>query len=217
MKLLRSHAHRHVHRTIKKHAPKSVKKAQRLSSFKYPKLLILFLSIVLSYYLFSQPTVQSLVAHLDDLSYLGIFIAGSLITFGFSAPFSVGFLLAAQPSNILLAGLIGGLGAMIADLTIFRIIKDSFMNEFHELNKTHVIKKIEKIVEGHHHVIVSHYLLYLFAGLLIALPVLPDEIGVSMLAGLTTINPKKLAIISFTLHSLSIFIILYLNIALQTV
>jgi hypothetical protein len=212
MKLLRSHAHRHIHRTIRKHAPKSVKKAQKLSSFKYPKLLLLFFSIILSYYIFNYPIVQNLVKHLDSLSYLGIFIAGALITFGFSAPFSVGFLLTTQPGNIILASLIGGFGAMIADITIFKTIKNSFTNEFHELNKTHVIKKIEKIVEGNNHVIISHYLLYLFAGLLIALPVLPDEIGVSMLAGLTTINPKKLAVISFVLHSISIFIILYLSI-----
>ena len=214
MKLLRSHAHRHIHKTIRKNAPESVKRAKKLSSFKYPKLLFLFLSIVLSYYLFNQPAVQNLVAHLDDLSYLGIFIAGALISFGFSAAFSVGFLLTAHPSNLFLAGVIGGLGAMIADITIFRTIKNSFMNEFHELNKVHVIEKIEKIVKGHRHVLVSHYLLYLFAGILIAAPILPDEVGVSMLAGLTTINPKKLAVISFLLHSIAIFLILYLGIVL---
>ncbi len=212
MKLLRSHAHKHIHRTIRKHAPKSVRRAKKFSSFKYPKLLLLFLSIVLSYYLFNHPAVQNIVSQLDSLSYLGIFIAGALISFGFSAALSVGFLLTAQPDNLFLAGLIGGFGAMIVDVTIFRMIKNSFMKEFNELNKTHLIKKIEKIMEGHRHVIIHHYLLYLFAGILIALPILPDEIGVSMLAGLTTINPKKLAIISFILHSVAIFLILYLGV-----
>jgi len=38
---------------------------------------------------------------------------------------------------------------------------------------------------------------------------LPDEIGVSMLAGLTTIKPFKLMIISFLLHASAVFFVLY--------
>ena len=51
--------------------------------------------------------------------------------------------------------------------------------------------------------------MYAFVGILIASP-LPDEIGVIMLAGLTKINFKILAIISFILNTLGILIILSL-------
>jgi len=57
-------------------------------------------------------------------------------------------------------------------------------------------------------VLIRHYLLYVFAGIILATP-LPDEVGVSMLAGLTTIKPMKLAIIGFILHSAAIFCIFY--------
>jgi uncharacterized membrane protein YdjX (TVP38/TMEM64 family) len=49
--------------------------------------------------------------------------------------------------------------------------------------------------------------MYAIAGLIISSP-LPDELGVSMLAGLTTINAKKLSIISFIMNSLGILIML---------
>ncbi len=82
------------------------------------------------------------------------------------------------------------------------------MNEFKELKKTKILQKTESIVKNKKSILIKHYLLYVFAGILIATP-LPDEIGVSMLAGLTTIKPRKLAIISFTLHTFAIFLILY--------
>lgn len=96
---------------------------------------------------------------------------------------------------------------MIGDLLIFKMIKFSFMDEFHELEKTKAIHEIEKIVNKKKRVLILHYLLYIFAGLILATP-LPDELGVAMLAGLTTIKPLKLAIISFLIHSASIFLIL---------
>jgi len=53
------------------------------------------------------------------------------------------------------------------------------------------------------------YLMYAFAGILIASP-LPDEAGVTMLAGLTKISVKSLALISFILNTLGIIILLML-------
>ena len=49
------------------------------------------------------------------------------------------------------------------------------------------------------------YLLYAFAGLIIASP-LPDEVGVMMLSGLTSINTKTMILISFLFNSLGILI-----------
>ena len=81
------------------------------------------------------------------------------------------------------------------------------MDEIKRLERTKAIRKIENITKKNRHVKVMHYLLYIFAGIMIASP-LPDEIGVSMLAGLTTIRPLKLGIISFLVHTTVIFFIL---------
>lgn len=202
-----------IHRRLKKHSPKGVHKAKKLFAFRYHKLIFLIISIIFAFLLFRHPFISHAILNLDKLNYLGFFIAGILLTFGFSTPFAIGFFIIAQPESFFLAALIGGLGAMCGDLLIFRIIKFSFMNEFRELEKTKVIKEIEDIIKHNKHILIRHYLLYVFAGILIATP-LPDEIGVSMLAGLTTVNPRKLAVISFLLHSLAIFLIVYFSFSL---
>ncbi|MBU1270290.1 MAG: hypothetical protein KJ905_02635 [Nanoarchaeota archaeon] len=205
---------KNIREILKKHSPKGVKKAKRIFSFKYPKLFILTLSIIVAYFLFTQPNIQSFILKLEQFSYIGILIAGILISFGFSAPFSIGFFLIVNPDNILLATLIGGTGAMLGDLLIFKVIKMSFMDEFKMLSKKEKIKDIKSLVEKNIGVKIQHYLTYIFAGILIMVPGLPDEIGVTLLAGLTTIKTKTLAIIAFALHTTTIFIILSLGITI---
>lgn len=199
-----------IHRTLEKHHPKATEKARKLFHFKHPKTILLILSIILAYYLFKNPFIGNLIENLKNFSYIGDFIAGGLLSFGFFAPFAIGFFIIAKPENILLTVLIGGLGSSLADLLIFRFIKFSFINEFNDLKKTNAIREINKIFDKNFNVRIRHYLLYIFAGILIATP-LPDEIGVSMLAGLTTIKQKILFITSFILHCLAILVILKLS------
>lgn len=200
-------SHRKIHRKLRKHAPNSVRKAKKIFSFKYPKLFLLLILIIVAYYIFSRPFISDRLKFFNDLGHFSVFISGALTALGFTAPFGIGLLSKINTENILLAALIGGLGATIMDLFIFKTIKLSFMDEFKKLEKTKVIHEIEKIVKKNRHVLIVHYLLYIFAGIVIATP-LPDELGVSMLAGLTTIKPVKLAIIGFFVHTMAIFTIL---------
>ena len=65
---------------------------KRLIKFRYPKIAGLVFAIILAYIVFSNPIVEGFVTHLNSLSYLGMFIAGLLFSFGFTSPFSAGFL-----------------------------------------------------------------------------------------------------------------------------
>ncbi len=200
-------SHRKIHKKLRKHAPESVKKAKRIFSFKYPKLFILIVFILLAYYIFTQPFISELVEAFNRLGNFGMFVAGILTGLGFAAPFGFGLMIKMDSGSILIASLVVGFGATLADLAIFKIIKLSFMDEFKKLEKTRLIQDIEHIVNKNKSVLVRHYLLYIFAGLVLATP-LPDEVGVSMLAGLTTIKPWKLAIIGFIVHTLAAFLLL---------
>ena len=186
------------------------RKMKRLFKFKYPKLTLLVLFSVAACYIFSSPTVKIFIESLNSFSYLGCFIAGIFFTFGFSTPFSIGFFAVANPDDIYLAAIIGGFGALIADLLIFKIIRFTFMDEFRRLKKTKPIKGINHILSTRLLLKIKRYLLYAFAGIIIASP-LPDELGVSMLAGLTKIRIHTLAIISFIMNSLGILIILIIG------
>jgi len=183
---------------------------KRLFKYDYPKLTGLLIAIALAYYLFSRPDIASFVSGLNSLSYLGVFIAGMLFTFGFTAPFSAGFFIVLNPSTLsstIMLGLLGGFGAMIADLFIFKFIRFSFMEEFEKLKKTAVIKKAGDLIERTFGNRIKVYLLYAFAGILIASP-MPDEAGIIMLAGLTKIRTKTLMVLSFALNAMGIIVLM---------
>lgn len=181
-----------------------------LREFHYPKILLLITAILITYLLFNNPLVNLWINNLESLSYLGIFIAGMLFSFGFTAPIAVGFFIVLNPEKVFLAAIVGGIGSLISDLFIFNLIRVSFMGEFIRLKKLGAMKKINYYLENHISHKIKNYFLYVFAGIIIASP-LPDEIGVTMLAGLTHIKQRVLAIISFTLNTVGILIILYLS------
>ena len=180
---------------------------KRLFHFRYPKLVFLILAIALSYSIFTTTAAREFTLGLGIFGYLGLFIAGIFLAFGFTAPFAVGFLVLLSPDNILLACLTAGLGAMLGDLFIFKLIRVSFMDEFIRLEKTKVMKETAFLIDkelGHK---LKVYFLYALVGLFIMSP-LPDEAGMIMLAGLTKINIRVLALMTFILHSLGIFALL---------
>jgi hypothetical protein len=200
-------SHRRIHQKLRKHMPEAVERAEKLFAFKYPKLFLLFGIIILAYFLFSASFMSNWINSFMHLGQFGVFLSGAMTSFGFTAPFGFGLLGKMRLENILWGTLIGGIGATIADLLIFKTIKLSFADEFKRLKKTKAIKEIEGIVKKNKHVLIRHYLLFIFAGIIIASP-LPDEIGVSMLAGITTVKALNLAVIGFFLHSAAIFLIL---------
>ncbi len=202
-------SHKQIHAEIKEHSPKTILKVKKLVSFKYPKTLLLIVLSLLAYYLFSSPLFSNFANSLNNLGYFAVFFSGILTSIGFTAPFGIGILANIHVSNLFLSVILGSLGASIADLLIFKTVKFSFMDEFHNLEKTKVMKEIEKIVKKNKHVIIVHYALYLFAGILFTLPI-PDEIAVSLIAGTTTIKPFALVLVSFFFHTISIFLMMSL-------
>jgi len=180
-----------------------------LVNFKYPKLLGLILVIILAYITFSNSTINTLISELGGLSYLGVFIAGILFAFGFTAPIAAGFFITLNPSNIWIAGIIGGVGALISDVAIFRFVRFSFMDEFSRLKKTKAIKRTDKFLKNLLGNRIKSYLLYFIAAVFIASP-LPDEAGVIMLAGLTKIKLSTIVKWGFILNTIGIIILLAL-------
>ena len=176
---------------------------KRLVKYRYPKLFCLILIILASYFVFNNQIVIEIVSNLGDFGYLGVFIAGILFSFGFTAPISAGFFLVLQPRNLFLAAIIAGIGAMLGDLFIFKFIRLSFKDEFNKLKKEKISLKTNKIVKKIIDKKLRVYLMYILAGALMASP-LPDEMGVILIAGLTKIDQRTLAILGFLLNTLGI-------------
>ena len=174
---------------------------------KYPKLLLLLLSLILAYFLFHERNFLLFHEIILALGYGGFLIAGFFYAYGFTAaPATALFLVMTKGHNVLVAGLIGGLGALLSDLIIYVFIKTTFADEIKKLSKTKVIKLIkkeEKKLLGHFQI----YVLPAFAGFFIASP-FPTEMGVAILASLRKLSPWKFALLVYVLHTLGILIIL---------
>jgi len=142
-----------------------------------------------------------------ELGYLGIFISGIFYVFSFTAPIATALILIFSVNkNIILLGLIAGIGSLLGDILIFHFIRISFADEINELinNKfsIFILKKIPKRYQK--------YLAYAIGSFFIATP-LPDEIGVTILASSKDVKMSHFGIISYILNTGGIFLIILLG------
>ena len=174
---------------------------------KYPKFLLLFITFLIAYLMFYGKDYAPFRDFIAGLGYSGIFVAGIMFTYGFTAaPATAIFLILAQHQNIYLASLIGGLGALISDLFIFTFIRLSFVNEIRKLSKEKIVRYFNGRLPGR----LKEYLLPVVAGFIIASP-LPDEIGVAMLAASKVISTKIFSVVSYALNTIGIFAVLFIG------
>lgn len=177
---------------------------------KYPKFLLLFITSLIAYLLFNGRTNPKFHVFIVSLGFLGTFLTGILFTYGFTAaPATAIFLILAKEQNILLAGLIGGLGALLGDLFIFNFIRYSFNDEVRKIYREKLVMYINHKTPS----LIKRYLLPAVAGFIIASP-LPDEIGVTMMAASKSISAKVFSVICYALNTAGIFVILVVGSAL---
>ena len=178
-----------------------------LRKIKHPKLTTFAVVIVIAYIIFSGETVKNFFGQLGFSSYFGALMAGSLYAFGFTSPIATGIFLTMNPPNIFLAAFLGGIGALLVDILIYKFTSLSFKDEFEDLRKTNAIKSTKRIIKKKFGRKILKYLNYLLAVLIIGSP-LPDEAGITILAGFSKIKLTELIIISYLCNTAGIFVIL---------
>lgn len=176
-----------------------------LGKIKYPKIITLLLTIVLSIVVFSERAYLPFHDQLVSSGYAGAFFSGLFFCYGFTAaPATAILLIIADDINILLASLIAGLGALAGDLLIFKFIRSSFRDEIEKLSSEKIFVFVGLKTPG----VFKKYLFPLVAGLIIASP-LPDEIGVSLLAFSGSISIPVFIFLSYALNLSGIYLILF--------
>lgn len=173
---------------------------------KYKKFKSLGIIYILTFFLFgglSNLIPESFI----EWGYLGIFISGILYVFSFTAPIATALILIFSTNkNIILLGLIAGIGSLVGDMIIFHFIRISFADEIEELSNHKLsIFTLKKIPQRY-----QKYLAYIIGAIFIATP-LPDEIGVTILASSKEVKLKHFGIISYILNTGGIFLIAILR------
>jgi len=178
-----------------------------IKKIKYPKLLLVIITFIVAYILFYERDIPIFHDILLSLGYFGTLIAGIFFTYGFTAaPATIFLILLAEHENIFVSAFIGGVGAMIGDYLIFKLIRHSFHDEIEKLRNEKIIKHINEKSPS----IVKKYFLPVLAGFIIASP-LPDEMGVALLATSKIISSRVFFAISFLLNTSGIFVIIWLS------
>ncbi len=178
----------------------------------YPKLLLLACSFAAAYLLYHFGYFDLLEERLNGHGYVSAFLGGLLFSFGFTSPFGIGIFVEIAPHvHPMTAAVIAGTGALMMDLLIFELLRFSaFHDEIHRLRETQWFMMLHRAL---HHESISErirlYILWAFAGIVIASP-LPDELGVSVVSGITNINTKAFSALCFFCNTVGILIILTL-------
>ncbi len=176
----------------------------------YPRLFLLACSFIAAYLLLHFGYFDIIEHKLNGHGYISVFLAGLLFSFGFTSPFGIAFFIEVAPHvHPLLAAPIGGFAAFLMDLCIFELMRFStFHDELHRLRTTALFERLHTLL---HHENISErvrlYLLWSMAGLVIASP-LRDEIGVTLVSGITNVDTRKFGLLCFAMNTLGILVIL---------
>ncbi len=134
------------------------------------------------------------------------FIAGLFFTSVFTTAPAIAFFTYIAPTIPLITmAIVGGIGAVIGDLIIFRFVRDRFGKD--------LIAFLKEKQRGNHFKLLLHlkmfrYLTFLLGGLIIASP-LPDELGIALL-GFSKMKTRPFIILSFIFNTIGIAIIGYI-------
>jgi len=190
-----------------------MKKNLLFFNVKYPKFLLLGITLFFAIVIFSYQVIFSpIFLFLLSLGLFGIFLTGILYSYSFtSIPATAVLIILGKSSssyeyNLILIAIIAGLGAVIGDLIVFKFIRHSFEDEIDKFCNEKVIIYIKNRTNR----LVKKYFMLVIGFIIISSP-LPDEIGVFLVAEFTEISTKFFTLLSFVLNTCGILFILILS------
>lgn len=177
---------------------------------KHKNLLFLAAGIIAGIFLYNYHPFHEFLKNLGAYGYAGAFIAGILYDSTVTVTTSIVILLIlAESFSKLEIGIIAGIGAVLGDLIIFKLVKDNLFKEFqfiYDSVEVGIGKKRTRVLKHIVHTKYFHWMLPIFAAILIGSP-FPDEIAWGLM-GATKIKPYQVILVSFTFNFTGIVLIL---------
>ena len=170
--------------------------------WKYPYLTAVLISILLAVVLAGNQTFRDWLLHLGSWEYIGALLAGMVFVSSFTAAISIVIIaIMAQNINPMALGLIGGVGAVMGDYLIFKLVRSHLQDELALLFGKEGTSYIKTLIR-------SRYIAWMLPiiGVFILASPLPDELGVSLL-GISKISEARFILISYLSNAIGIVMI----------
>lgn len=174
-----------------------------LQHLKYKNITLFVLSIIFAFGISRYEPLHAFLLNIGNLGYVGAFIAGLLYVSTFTVGIgAVILLILAEKLPLAELVIIGGLGGVIGDLTIFHIFKDNLSGEINSV--------YNRIDSKHHFIKLLHskyfsWTMPVLGAIIIASPI-PDEFGISLIS-ISRMKTYQFLLITLILDILSVFLI----------
>lgn len=163
-------------------------------------LVIILFSILLAILLARTGTIEYLLTFFNGSYTLTSFVAGVLFTSVFTTAIAtaVFLVIGMDGYNPFIIAALGGLGALLGDLIIFRFVKNELVKDIESLFKKKTRNRLQKAAKNK----IIGGTLAVLGGIILASP-FPDELGVMLLA-ISGVRTSHFFIFSYVFNSLGI-------------
>lgn len=170
--------------------------------WKYPYLTTVFISVLVAIILAQNESFKNWLLNLGSFEYIGALIAGMIFVSSFTVAISAVVLgIMVQNVHPMALALIGGVGAVIGDYLIFKLVRSNLQKEITSILGMNNTAHIKILLH-------SKYIAWMLPiiGIFIIASPLPDELGVSLL-GISKMSEGKFILISYISNALGILAI----------
>lgn len=165
-----------------------------LSRLRYPKLFLLFLSVLSGFLVYFDQNNFNFHELITESGYVGIFLAGFFLAHGFTiGPAMAALLIISKTEPLFITSLIATVGAIIGNGVFYSLLRISYHRELAELSRLPFFIKLQEWADHNTPQFVRIYFLPVFASIISATP-LPDEFSVVLVKA-----SKKISATAFTL------------------
>lgn len=170
--------------------------------WKYPYLTGILISVLIAIILAQNETFKNWLLGLGSLEYIGALFAGILFVSSFTVAIST-VVIAIMTENIhpMALGLIGGVGAVIGDYLVFKLVRSNIQKELAMLFGKEATSHVKALLHSKY----IAWTLPIIGVFIIASP-LPDELGVSLL-GISKMSEARFILISYLSNAVGILMI----------
>ena len=170
--------------------------------WKYPYLTAILISILIAIILAQNQTFKAWLLNLGSLEYIGALFAGMLFVSSFTVAIStVVIVIMTQNIHPMALALIGGVGAVMGDYLVFKLVRSHLQEELAMLFGKKETSHIKALLHSKY----IAWTLPIIGVAIIASP-LPDELGVSLL-GISKMSEARFILISYLSNAVGILMI----------